>query len=357
MRNLENKKNIEDEQQMFKYLDKSSNNILSEFNGLDLQELLDKLNYYYIFYRKKLGVKKDVTFGLEIEFEYSNILGLEEEVVSKLNKNKILKKLIENNLQDYWNIKNDDSLLSGNEITSPILRDKEKAWKELKQVLEIANKYGKIIKESAGHIHVGAQLLGENTSFWTNFAKIWSVYENVIYRFLYGEYLSPRPYMNKYAKPISNTLWEVYKKTKNPNYDLSFMINELSFERHQAINFNNVCRYDKSFHTGNTIEFRCPNGSLDSTIWQNNVNLILKLLLYCISPKFNHDTIDKRHNQIDGKYNDLSWYNEIYLDQALELVDLIFTNNLDKINFLKQYLKSFETVNVNKYAKVQKFTK
>ena len=39
----------------------------------------------------------------------------------------------------------------------------------------------------------------------------------------------------------------------------------------------------------------------------------------------------------------LEKYNEIVLPQALELADLIFQNNYDKIYFLRQYLKSFET--------------
>ena len=35
-------------------------------------------------------------------------------------------------------------------------------------------------------------------------------------------------------------------------------------------------------------------------------------------------------------------YNKLYIDEALELVDLVFDNNLDKINFLKQYLKLYD---------------
>ena len=31
-----------------------------------------------------------------------------------------------------------------------------------------------------------------------------------------------------------------------------------------------------------------------------------------------------------------------YLEQAVELADLIFDNNLDKVYFLRQYIKSFE---------------
>lgn len=37
------------------------------------------------------------------------------------------------------------------------------------------------------------------------------------------------------------------------------------------------------------------------------------------------------------------WIDDIYLYEALELSDLIFNNNFDKIYFLRQYLKSFET--------------
>ena len=35
-------------------------------------------------------------------------------------------------------------------------------------------------------------------------------------------------------------------------------------------------------------------------------------------------------------------YNEVCLKDALEFVDLVFDSNIDKIYFLKQYLKDFE---------------
>ena len=35
-------------------------------------------------------------------------------------------------------------------------------------------------------------------------------------------------------------------------------------------------------------------------------------------------------------------YNEVNLKKVLEFVDLIFDNNLDKIYFLRQYLKGFQ---------------
>ena len=52
------------------------------------------------------------------------------------------------------------------------------------------------------------------------------------------------------------------------------------------------------------------------------------------------------------------------MDQALELCDMIFTNNLDKVYFLRQYLKSFQVCREKDiyaqepiYTKARKFTK
>ncbi len=111
-------------------------------------------------------------------------------------------------------------------------------------------------------------------------------------------------------------------------------------------------------YTYNTIEFRSPNGTLDNIIWQNNVNFFFKLLIYARSINYNDDLIEKRHLTNLDKYNELKWYDEIFLGHALELCDMIFTNNLDKICFLKQYLKSFEVrKNTKDYSKGPSLTK
>ena len=137
------------------------------------------------------------------------------------------------------------------------------------------------------------------------------------------------------------------------------LFQQLPKDRYQAINFCNISRKNPgAFKPYNTIEFRCPNGTFDPVIWQNNVNLLVQLLLYSKSSSFQEDRIEKRHQLILNQFDDLKWYQEIFLEQALELCDLIFTNNLDKLYFLRQYLKSFQ---VNKspsvYLKASNFTK
>ena len=63
----------------------------------------------------------------------------------------------------------------------------------------------------------------------------------------------------------------------------------------------------------------------------------------------------------DDNYYVFDWekvYNEIYIEQSLELCDMIFSNNLDKIYFLKQYLKQLKVCqNSEQYTKSPILTK
>lgn len=72
------------------------------------------------------------------------------------------------------------------------------------------------------------------------------------------------------------------------------------------------------------------------------MNLFVNLLKYSKSNRFNDDILEQRKELNGDRYSNLQWYGEVYLQQALELCDMIFTNNFDKVYFLRQYLKSFE---------------
>ena len=87
------------------------------------------------------------------------------------------------------------------------------------------------------------------------------------------------------------------------------------------------------------------------------LSFFVKLLLYSKSTLFNDDLVQKRHKLTENKYYGLEWYKESYIDQALELCDMMFDNNLDKVYFLRQYLKSFEVSKDNKYIKAKALTK
>ena len=217
-----------------------------------------------------------------------------------------------------WRTKDDGSLHNGSEINSPILRDTKTNWENLNKVCSIVEPLASIDTKSGGHIHIGTQTLGSNRDSWLNFIKMWSVYKNIIFRFGYGDFLTARPSMLEYAEPMTKDFWRDYEKLKSGNASLDAIISKISYKRYQAVNFNNVSRNNcNNFDTKNTIEFRCPNGTLDAAIWQNNVNLFVRMLCYSKSTAFNDDLVQQRHQLNLDRFAKLKWYDEIYLGQAL----------------------------------------
>lgn len=336
-----------DSNDIFKFIKPNDNDKLSEMKGFDLQDLLFYLDDYYLSLRDNIGLSEDVTFVLELEFEYAMQERIEE-------------KILHAGLFPQWMPSIDTSLSFGGEIDTPILKDEKKNWKQLQTVCDIVKPHAKIGPHSGGHVHVGAQVLGVDPKSWINFAGLWSTYENIIFRFGYGKFLTSRESIKGYARPIAEIMRNDYEYVRGAYREFKDEISlkdvkkQLTYGKYYAVNFNHV-RNPERFSPRNTIEFRCPNGTLDATVWQNNVNLFVKLLKYATSKDFDEDTINRRWEQISEKFTSLKWYDEIYLSQALELCDLLFDNNLDKVYFLKQYLKSFETTD-KKITKAKPFT-
>lgn len=159
-----------------------------------------------------------------------------------------------------WRTKNDITLNLGVEVVSPILHNKESYWNELLEVCEIINHNAIIDKNAGGHIHIGSNILESNIEYVVNLIKIWSAYENIIYRFLNGDHITSRPEVAKYASLMSNTFWRDYELIKNRNYGFENAIGVLAKKRYQAINFENIKNHNinENFEK-NTLEFRSPN--------------------------------------------------------------------------------------------------
>ena len=199
----------------------------------------------------------------------------------------------------------------------------------------------------------------------------WSVYENIIYRFSYGEYLTHRLKTNIYAKPAAKffdeglvniqgklndklykVLYHIYpfsSKIDNlKTYSLSYwhMLCDANYEIYE--DYNKVNRYC-------TIEYRCSNGTFDEIVWQNYINFFVKMMVYCKSEYFDEEILNRRKEKLGNIFNNIEEYSKIYLEQVLEFYDMIFDNNLDKIYFLRQYLKSFEVSQIS-FSKAKKFT-
>jgi len=332
---------VENNVKIFEYLNPNDNVNLSQLTNGDKLNVLFQLKKYYLEIRKKLGFSQDITFGLEIEIGDSLTHIIELEM---------------NNIFGYndWKLVPEDSIPNGAEINSPILTDSEKTWMDVENICDIASCNGCITDNTSAHVHIGVQILGNNSKYWRNFALLWATYENIIFRFLYGEYISQRSIISEFAMPVSSdfikNLDRIEERSKVANAGHMFKIfdsgdDNIKVRRRKSVNFTNVSKLQSymynSFGIMNTVEFRSANGTFNPVIWQNNVNLIVKLMLYCKSAKFDEDVIMRRLKQIIDEEipSDIYRYSRIYNDQAIELCDLIFDNNLDKIYFLRQYIK------------------
>ena len=289
-----------------------------------VQNYRKKLKDELIEYRYNLDLPKELTFGIEIEYEnivndtMSHLLDFESLFNSNLKK-------WENKREADINVRNKlDELMNG-EVVSPILTDKISDWKNLKLVLNILKRNDAIITEKCGgHVNIGAHILGSNVKYWRNFLLLWILYEKEIYKFSSGEYSYVRKrndntinrigiILNQKIKEILIGDDEIYTYLRRiANFS---KLHDLSLERFISPNFEE----------NNRIEFRVPNGSLSEEIWQNYINFFAKLLLTC---KKELD-IDKLVYKINNNEHNV-----------VELADLIFKDQIDKDNFLIQTLKT-----------------
>ena len=150
--------------EVFSFLNPKENDRLCDIKGKDLQNLFTLIDNFYLETRDVINIDKDITLGLEIECEDTDMEKIEKKIKDALPDTK-------------WQVTSDSSLDKGAEIKSPILTDTKENWNQLETVCSILKPIARINNNSGGHIHVGAQILGNNTNSYKNFLKLWSTYE------------------------------------------------------------------------------------------------------------------------------------------------------------------------------------
>lgn len=311
---------------------------LSRLSKQDLQDLLTYLENYRLRYRSEIDIPLEESFGVEIEF-------------GEISLGKVENNLRPNPNYRYWNIHEDSSVEEyksgqwlGGEVSSDILHDTKEEWETLYAILKDLRSLGAKATDQTGfHIHIGAQIFEENLEYVKRFIKVWCIFEDIIFRFGYGRINKHRPYIKEHASPIASSYYKLYMK--NHNFLDDFTTTKMfDFGKKRAVSFKNYHYLSYEEETNNTIEIRCPNGTLEANIAQNNINFFIKLMLYVKSNRYNEKLIDRLFIRLEPK--GLGDYSFMDIDKALMLSDLIFEETLDKINFLKQYIKKddFETI-------------
>lgn len=159
--------------------------------------------------------------------------------------------------------------------------DEIKYWQELKKVcFHLSKREADMLHNVGGHIHIGASVLGEDIEAWRSFLKLYIAYENIIFRFIYGDKISGRKKLFKYASLIADL---IHKEMFHINRTDSLSDIRWSLptsERYETLNSCNVYFYNPENRYGkNTIEFRSPNATTNEIVCQNNINAFAKMLV------------------------------------------------------------------------------
>lgn len=306
-----------------------------------LKEYIAEVNDTDFSMRNQINIDSNDTFGIEVEFENVSLSDIK---YSRM-----------------WFVKTDDTVTIkengksiGGEVSSPVLKDNEECWREIEHVCNYLSKKGAIATPATGgHIHIGSQVLKNDPNNIRKLLKEWELFEPIIYSFSSGNNQKIRSSVNKQAQKISAKLSRIRTSKNGYNryktyYDWCKFFRDYNFGKFGGINFKNYKGYERDH--GNTIEIRCPNGTIDPVIWQNNINFFIKFLEYATTDEFDEEYIDyllQNKDPID--YGNI--YDMIDVNGAIELADLIFKDRVDKIMFLKQYLKIFDGNKQKQYAK------
>ena len=285
-------------------------------NDLTLNELLNYIINYKIDYRDNIGLDKNITFGVEIEYEQE--------------KHNILK-FIQKNVPT-WDRGCDSTLYNGGEIRSNIMTDKKENWDNLKRVCQYTKKYATTNGGNAGgHIHIGGNIINYDHDNLIRFLKCYVLYEDILSRFLCGDKVNIRRKASEYAPVAKRSLEKVIRNKREYN----------TLDRYLSLNLKNLSLNDDKSGK-NTLEFRRPNGTLEEVIWQNNINVLTKMIINSISDDIDFDYINYKYAQEERAIISLVNYNEINLQKAIEFMNIFLKTDIDKLNFLTQYVKGYD---------------
>lgn len=315
--------------------DFSSNDLISDMKAIDLLVLGKNLQDIDMEYRDNLSLPRIVRFGVELEYE-----GVPKDKTDEFIKNNKLN----------WSSKIDETLKSGGEIVSPKLIDEKKTWENLRAICEFLKRNNADTCHNAGlHVHVGAHILGENYAAWRKLAKLYVAYERVLMRFGYGDKLNARSSLWNYAKPVGlQLLNSIDSLSDNSPHSLKSFFKQVYDSKTNAINLRSI-EFMQFIVPFNTLEFRNFNSTTEHVVVQNDINTSCKLLMATTDRNLDEDFLDYKIKKIqEAKLTEkeyLAQCGQILLREMAELVDLIFENNQDKVYFMKQYLKGFDSSN------------
>ncbi len=281
--------------------------------------------YQNILTTENINKFNNYTFGIEIEYE----------LLVKCKSDYFIEKFNEENSSN-WLSKtegtiNKASVLNGRnyggEISSDILSFNKKSFDQILKVCDFLKENGALItNKCAGHIHIGSQALEGNEKYLFNLLMLYYKFNDVINVFFQNNQEFESRFNNKYSMNMDfifeKILRDFYVKNLSFFDLIDYYLVKNNFPSYLEVSFFRCT--EENFVNGNTIEFKKPNGTLNETIWTQNILFLLNLFYRSTKEDLditkvlsnNYETIEKK---VDS------------------FVDMVFENLFEKEMFIKRF--------------------
>lgn len=293
---------------------------------------------------KPINIQHKILFGTEIEFYGVNIWELAKIINDDLNLEFVLNHKSKAFDFSKWCLDTDSSIkdaegnISGGEVSSKIMTNVDRDYKELVAICEFLKNNGALINETcSNHVRVSINEAYDFNYFLEVFSKVIAVYEMELVHFFNGESNRLRKQAVESARYLNPAL---LSKLENLKFNKNDMLYRLLyggrgiFMLRDGVNMQNY-REDEQ------IEFRYPNGSLNPHIIKNNIRMCLFIMEAILDYRFD---LEKLNKKIVSMNHDSRAFSNMFLsisdkESFEELVDIISPTNDDKKLLLNQYNK------------------
>lgn len=293
---------------------------------------------------KPINIQHQMLFGTEIEFYGVSIRKLAELINSDINLELALDHKFNKVDFSKWyldidsSVKDNSGNISGGEVSSKIMTNRDKDYEELVAICEFLRNNGAAVNETcSNHVHVSINEDYDFNYFLEVFAKVMSIYELELIHFFNGEKENLRKQAFDSAQTLNPVLLSKLETLKFDGNDMFYRLlygGRGVFMRNDGVNMQNFLK------TGQ-IEFRYPNGSLNPYIVKNNIRMCLLIIDAILSYRFDLDELNEKI--VFMNHDDQEIYNfmlSISNPQKFEeLIDIISPTSDDKRLLLNQYNK------------------
>ena len=310
-------------------------------------ELLSLARQYKPSYKSKIDIHPEITFGKEIEFvgpAFANVT----------------KSLLEDPAKfgfSDWKCTVDGSV--DGEVKSPPLYDSPVAWEQYRDVCQkIKESGGTIDSNCGGHIHFGASVLKNSPQKWLTLFKVWSTFEDVIFRLSGGEAgqirgMSCAEPVSLYLNEFINGECEINSEDDIVKVAEAYGKYSNSGAHDQSLNLENVADRNEGKYT---IEMRCFNGTLNPIQGQTNVLIGAGIVGAAIDIVDNPDSNKEKAELLEKHYQESiqqkNNFNEGQsMDKILAFADITCTNTEQKLRLLNLWDRTRDINLEQEYAK------